>query len=363
VLNVEAFQLNGFDRQDLEILQVLAQHAAIAIQVIGRVMGFHGIVQQLVERPPAYDEILNSILESVREIYGLDSGIIYIADDVNHVLRCSAFISEKPLAPHDSSQLSYRFDESALATRVFHTRQGYFSPDPSQDSIVNPRGLQAFQIESPTVGVPLIFGVKVVGVLVAWSHRTPNLPTERHITELEPFARLAAISIATAASEQQRTQVLQAVQSILAQMQNELSREKNLRLILHAAQTVGFDRVRIFQFQDGTRSFVCLDSLGKSNPDNVRGYTIFPARNPYIKHLTETALSNPAARKYDPTMFGISPDAEALGRPPDIPWVLVPLVITGKLYGYIATDNAYSRREITSDSLEYMTLLGALGEH
>ena len=234
VLNVESSQLNGFDHQDLEVLQVLAQHAAIAIQVIGREMSFHGIVQRLVERPLAYDELLKSILESVRDIYGLDSGIIYIADDVNHVLRCSAFISEKPLAAHDLSQLSYHFDEGALATRVFHTGLGYFSPAPSQDSIVNQRDLQAFQIESPTVGVPLIFGEKVVGVLVAWSYRNPNLPSEGHITALEPFARLAAINIAISASEQQRTKVLQAIQGILAQMQNELSREKNLRLILHA---------------------------------------------------------------------------------------------------------------------------------
>ena len=100
-------------------------------------------------------------------------------------------------------------------------------------------------------------------------------------------------------------------------MQIELSRDKNLRLILHAAQTVGFDRVRIFKFMEDKQSFVCLDSLGMSNPEKVLGYTISPGHNLYIRNLTETALSNPAARIYDPTMFGPSPDAEALERPDD----------------------------------------------
>lgn len=361
VLNVESFQLNGFDEQDLVMLQTLAQHATIAIQVVGRETHFHEIAQRLGERPP--QESLTGILESVQAIYGLDGGIIYIADDTNRTLRCSAFISEKNLPIDDLTALSYSYDESALATEVLHKKQGYFCPDPFHDPIVNLKGLWAFQIESRIVGVPLLSGEKVVGVLVVWSQRQPRLLSEEHIKYLEPFARLAAASIAISTSERGRTDVLRMVQTILAQMQIEPSREKNLRWILHGAQAIGFDRVRVFQFKQDIQGFVCLDSLGIDSPGAFRGITISPEHNPYTKHLVETAVSQPWARKLDPTnpnMFGPSPNGPALGKPRDLPWVDVPLVIGGKLYGYIAADNAHSKKEITEQSLDYMTLLGAL---
>jgi signal transduction histidine kinase/putative methionine-R-sulfoxide reductase with GAF domain len=360
VLNVESFQLNAFDDRDLEVLQVLAQHAAVAIPVIDREMSFRGIVQRLVERPPAYDDILKSILTSVREIYQLDGGIIYIADEANRVLRCSAYISDKSLAITNPGEFSYRFNEPAFATEVFRTQRTHFSMAPSDDPIVNKRGLQAFQIDSAMIGLPLTFDDKVVGVLVAWSDRYRLDDAGRHTTELQRFGRLAAANIAFSASEQQRTNVLQAVQHILSEMQSELSREKNLRVILDAIRIVGFDRAFVFQAGENGQKFFCADSVGTENPERFRGYTTSSIADPYINDLTETALANPKARRYEPVQFGLPPDCEGLERPPDLPWVLAPLVITGKLYGYIAADNAETRREISDVTLGYVTLLGGL---
>ena len=204
---------------------------------------------------------------------------------------------------------------------------------------------------------------KVLGLFIVdrqWQGRTLN-DTDR--TALETFARLAAANIVIFESDWQRTKILEAIQKILTQMQTELSLEKNLRLILQGVQEAGFDRARVFRFKDDTQSFVCLDSLGlegREVPSLFRGQTIYLDHSPYTKHTVETALQTPKARKYDPTIFGPSPYTESLGRDLAPPWAVVPLVISGKLYGQITADNTPTRREITTESLEYMTLLGAL---
>jgi hypothetical protein len=143
-------------------------------------------------------------------------------------------------------------------------------------------------------------------------------------------------------------------------MQTELSREKNLRLILREVQAAGLDRVRVFQFKEETRSFIFLDALGMKESKNLQGYTVSLDGNPYARHTEKTARSSPKARKYDCTMFGPDPEAAGLEKDPDLPWVVVPLVVADKLYGQIVADNTPTRREITEEGLEYITLLGVL---
>jgi signal transduction histidine kinase/putative methionine-R-sulfoxide reductase with GAF domain len=358
VLNIESFQLDYFDEQDIEVLRLLAQYAAIAVRMIGRETQFRNIVQRLGEFSLPQD-FLTSILESLRDIYEFDSGIIYIADDTHRMLRCSAFISGKGLHISDPDRHSYSFKDIALATRVLNKGKGYFCPDPSKDPIVDSRDVRAFQIDSPIVGVPLVFGEKTVGSLVVWSSRAPY-PTPEHIDHLKPFARLAAAAIAISEATQQRTVVLEAIQKILSRMQTELSQDKNLRLILQGIQAVGFDRVRVFEFEEDMRRFVGLDSAGMEDPQSFRGHAIYLDHNRYAKHTAETSLPNPVARIYNYTMFGPDPNAAGLGKPLELPWAVVPLVISGELYGQIVADNEHTRREITTDNLSYLTLLGAL---
>jgi hypothetical protein len=124
---------------------------------------------------------------------------------------------------------------------------------------------------------------------------------------------------------------------------------------LQGVQEAGFDRVRVFRFTDDTQAFVCLDSLGlegREEPSLFRGQTVYLDQSAYAKHTVETALKTPTARKYNPTMFGTSPYTESLGRDPDLPWAVVPLVISGKLYGQITADNTPTKRKITTESLE-----------
>jgi|GEM_PF-3253224 signal transduction histidine kinase len=362
ILSAESFQLDGFDDQDLEMLQWLSQYAAIAYQVVGKETQFQGIVQRLVEKSPRRDEILNSILDSVRSIYGFTDGIIYIADYTDQMLYCLSYIGCEGLVD-DLSVLSYHFDETALVTKVFRDRQGYFCANPDTDPYVSQRAMDVLKITGSVITIPLLFEEKVVGVFAVWSQNQLVTLMTNHLDELEPFARLAAANIALSETERQRSTVLGVIQDILTQMQTEQARDNILRLILHGVQTAGFDRVRIFEVDDMQQHIVGIDAVGMDHPEAFLGYTIAMDENPYVAHVAKRSLTDPGACWFDPkdeSFWGPDPNAVALGKASDLPWLDVPLVIAGKFYGMIGADNARTCHKITSDQLEFMAVIGAL---
>lgn len=358
VLNAESSQLNWFDEHDLELLQLLGQYATIATQVIGEEAAFRGIVRRLTARSPSREEILNGILMSLASIFGFDAGLIFIADYERRTLHGSASIGCEGLGVNPK-EYEYDFDDIALTTKVLRDSAGYFSPNPKHDPEVHQKGLEAFQIDSPLVGVPLIHAGKPVGVLVSWSRRN-NHPTEKHIEELEPFASLAATIIAVSETERQRTRVILKIGDILNQLQTEMPLRNSLDLILEGIREVGFDRVRAFEFKQDTQNFTCLASLGMEKPEDAVGYVISIEKNPYIQHTAQSWSTDTRAKRFDSGMFGSDPDGAALGKDPALPWAIVPLVTNGKLYGYIEAENGLTKREITEDNLEYLTLYGSL---
>ena len=362
ILSVESYEEDAFDDHDLEMLHWLAHYAAIAYQVVGREAQFRGIVQRLVEQSPPRDEILNRILVSVRSIYGFTDGIIYIVDYTDRMLHCLSYIGCEGF-DGDLSRLSFRFDEKALATKAFRERKSYLCLDPQSDPQISPRALRILKFDVPIVVMPLLYDQKVVGVFTLWSQSGQVTPGERHLSEMEPFARLAAANIALSETERHRSTVLESIQEILTLMQTELSREKNLRLILHGVQMAGFDRVRIFETDETGEKLVGVDSVGMDDPDGFVGYTITIEDNPYTDFVASQSRTRPTACWFDPAdpaYQGPDPDASPLGRTDDLPWLVAPLVIAGQFYGLIGADNARTRREITRDHLEFMTVIGAL---
>lgn len=357
ILNAESSKTDLFDELDLELLQLLGHYATIGAQVIGEEMAFRGIVQQVSEPSPPREQVLKDILSSLASVHGFDAGVIFIANHSEGLLHGVTSIGCDDLN-HDPTEFSYRFDETALSTKVFRDGKGYFSADPKNDPNVQKRGLEVFKIDGPLVGVPLPYGNKVVGVLVSWSRHNVH-PTEDHIEILEPFARLAATTIAVSETERQRTKVLLHIRDILNQMQTELDLEKNLCLILKGIQQAGFDRGGVFEFKEDLQIFEGTESIGMQDSNIVRGYKV-SLDNPYASRIVEIWQTDAKANLYNTAMFGPDPDAEALDQDPDLEWAKVPLVTNGKLYGYIAADNKTSKRTIQSYSLDYLTLYGAL---
>jgi PAS domain S-box-containing protein len=153
---------------------------------------------------------LEEILNIVNDAFKFDGAIIYVADHPNRYLRCAAFTGRRP-AGQKMQDFGYGFDERAAATWVLHNRQSFYSASPS-DPRINPKGVRAFRIRGPIVGVPLLAATTCVGCLVVWS-KQGNDPTPEAANRLEPFARLAGSRIALWESEQIRSAAEQALKA------------------------------------------------------------------------------------------------------------------------------------------------------
>lgn len=200
VLNVESSELNAFDQEDKDVLTLLGSFIAVAVRVVAEQAQLLELTQRVLDYSAGLEDILNEILDAVRHMFRVDSGIIYIADYEKRMLRCVAVMG---CAQNDDiKDFSYTFDEDAAATSVLINRRAFYYPDPN-DPQINPRGRRAFDIHHPLVGVPLLFGSKVVGVLVVWNRSAPVAGPDLQ-QRLKPVATLAASRIAIWESEQLR---------------------------------------------------------------------------------------------------------------------------------------------------------------
>ena len=364
VLNVESFKRNGFDEEDLGILRRLAKHVVVAAHMVGsRDAIYTRMVQQATEHSFHQEDILTSILRSVNLELGLDAGAIFIADHKNGVLRCAASHGcDKSIK---LSEFTYIFDAPSFPSKIFRDKSPYFSEDPSTDASVAQKGLRAFNVQGPLVGAPLIFGNIVVGVLVCWS-REGRRPTYEDKHLLQRFARLAVTTIAISETEKEQTATLEQVRTILAQMRSGAGLSSILEQILQGVLASGFERARVFEFKERPQHFFCLASLsipkGMEAPGKYKKCIIELVNSPYAKLTSRiwkeeiaASIRNPAAKDG----LGHDPYAEKLDKPKYLPWAVAPLVINGKLYGYLAADNRWTESPISARSLEYLTFIGA----
>lgn len=366
VLSAESAHEQGFDEQDLDALRQLAPQASLVIQTVGEKSHIRGLLRHEVGHFDPSESLLNNLIQSVLDQYDMQAGMIYIADHDQKKLRCLAYVDDR--IPDDQKpdhrEFIFDFDETSAATHIFRTKQGVFSLDPRSDQKVdfNLAGLDLFHIDGAWVGVPLIHGERVVGVLGVWGFKNAK-PISDLDDLLTPFSRLAAAHIA-------RSVEIEASLNIHAIQEWEKTKEKlppaarelcdgmYLRLIAIGVQAARLERARVFFFDRQKSCFRCVATLG---PDQSPVGTDFRGR--YSHDLVETFLSDPQARRYDPTdptMFGPDPHASDFNKPSDLPWAVAPLVGGGELQGRIEADNAISRHEITPDSLEYLTLTASL---
>lgn len=366
VLSLESFKVKGFDTLDQWTLRMFAQNVSVAIQGIGERAWLQDELDFQLEPQLPSEESLNAILDNALELYGLDAGLIYLADYEHEILKCVAYRDSKKVN-RDYHGFNYRFQEKAGVTNIFDSRKPLFSAEVWRDSTLSKKGLEFFKIKGSLAGWPLVFEGVVVGVLVVWNRDNPG-PTEDHVERLWPFARLAAAHIARSQAvnkgdinEQVMTEInLIGRDSVVGK--DGFLEARYLRLIWIGIQAAGFERARVYQHDQEKNLFVCQASYGTKNPNEYQGVTFKVDSSPYAMDLKRNIYRS-TARIYDPTnpmFFGPSPHARKLGKPLDMPWAVVPIVVGASLRGQIAADNAYSKNPITKDSIQILTDLGGL---
>jgi len=358
VLNAESERAGAFDRRDEEILDHLGQYAALATQVARNQERIRRLVEESIVA--AHDpDFLSGLLQTLSDLCGFDTGIIYTADHQQRILRCGATLNCE-YVKIDLSRFNFSFtDHSAAAVQVFHTRKRYYSRDPQNDTNIAEVGRRAFDLKAPLLLVPLIFGQTVVGVLGVWNRQGEAI-TEAIEERLKPLARLAAAAIATMKSIPRLDRPLQPLRDIFRQIQQPIDRDEKVRHLLVFLQTyAGLDRVRMFTFDEDRQTFYGLDCVGMPDVHNFRNHPL-SIENPYARSLLDYSVGDPVARLQDRSMFGTDPAAEWLGEDEGLPWSVVPLRLTARLYGYISADNKYTQAKISEAALSYLTFAGVI---
>lgn len=358
VLNVESFREEGFDAQDLAWFRTLGQWATGAIVRTREEVEDSGVLKKLVERNDPSNDVLKSVLLGVRAYSGCDASLIYYADCSERVLRCVASLGCDHLRKNPKT-LRFRFEDKSLACKVFCEKLPYFSADAETDPVINQEGRAQFEIQGPIAGMPLIYDGRAVGVIVVWS-REGTPPTPAIKDRLGALVQLAAPSIAAKADRCLHQVMIMAAEQMLMIRQKSKSDDELLQTAVNYIGQTNFDRVRLFKYEASERVFVPYCSAGMADPQSFRKTMFYVAQNKYAEHTVATAIENPKARVYNQRMFGPDPACKMYEKEPTADWIVVPLVVHGRLYGQIVVDNLKTGRPFDSNDLQYLNFLGTL---
>lgn len=197
VLIASSFTVGGFDIQDQAMLEAVADTLAGAIDAAQPELSLRQALASLSAPARVFAEpgrLLVSILERVRETYGFNRGMIYVAEEMGGRLRLGA---QMGLAEQSELVGKYTLEMSggSLAALVWRTAEPVFREKPQRDRSLADDSLDLYKIDGPVLGLPLIHSGKTLGVLICWSCDGPP-PRPEHQRDLAPFAQVAAAEIA-----------------------------------------------------------------------------------------------------------------------------------------------------------------------
>jgi GAF domain-containing protein/anti-sigma regulatory factor (Ser/Thr protein kinase) len=220
VLHVGTLTPREFTDGDAELLQVVADRAALAIdhailfeaertarQEADRAVGVMRAVQRVTDAALAslsLEELLAALLERISEILHSDTAAVLLLDGEGRVLRARA-----AKGIEEEVEQGVRIPVgSGFAGRIAAERRPIFVPDVDHADILNPI-LRAKGIKS-LLGVPLLVEGRVIGVLHVGT-LVPRVFTDEDADLLQVAADRAALAIEHAQSfEQHRvTETLQ----------------------------------------------------------------------------------------------------------------------------------------------------------
>ena len=278
VINFESTEAGAFDELDSQRMRVLAKYAASTVASVDRQTTLaeeHESLRSTVKRweqPGETDPetVLPQVLEAVRDSFGFEAGLIWIADHAYRLLRCEGSIGCDDSGV-DSKKLVYGFNEKpCLAAEVWRTGRAYWSKNVSGDAIANNDIALKLQI-GPAVAIPIRFRDEQLGVLVAWSRDPKNYAVKGDELRFKHFAEIAGAAIKSLSAKGRNKAVLEKIARMIDSMQHEGYLEEMQKWVLEAVLEDGFDKVRYFHYDAGSRRFVGATSLGMEDPRAFEG--------------------------------------------------------------------------------------------
>jgi putative methionine-R-sulfoxide reductase with GAF domain len=345
-----------FDEVDSYVAQVLVNEIVFALESIQTIQASRDLIAKMREiaktkEATSLQQFLDEVLNKVKLLLRADRGEVTWWEEARQVFTVKAFFGEGDIRvgetiPHRS--ITRRACESGLFQLI---------PNVAKDRDYH----CCNKLTRSELVFPIKWGNSFVGSLNVESFRLKGFDkqdaeTLRHLADFVAFGVHMIES-----NDREQAEAFREVRAILNEMQTQTSPAEVLRTILKRLAASDFDRTRIFEYDESKEMFLCLDSCGAPKDGHYKGFKISAKVSRYARHTIEFWKNSPLATVRDPLkMYGPDPSAKGLNKPDDLEWSVAPLVIMGRLYGYIAGDNAESRRKITAKNLNRMDLYSAL---
>jgi PAS domain S-box-containing protein len=263
MIAVQHEEEDAFDEEDLELLQAIAHHAAIAVENarlygevrerlearIQQLLALNRIGQEL-NANLDLDHILNLVLDSAMQVTGADYGMILLHDPQHDLLR-PRLLRHLTLEHLQARGLDRQRPGEGLIGQAFQTGRVLLVRDVRQD----PHYLPGTPDTLSEVAVPIWYGTLVVGVLDLQSRQVDGF-REEQIAFLEALAAQAAVAIGNALRLQeeaqrseryrQRIELMRGMLEVSQALRAERPLENALDAIAHTIrESLGFERVLI----------------------------------------------------------------------------------------------------------------------
>ena len=351
VLNVESDQLNAFDESDVAVLQSLAYQAAVAIEnarlfrnTARQVRELRALTEasRIISSVLDQDQLLQSLYEQITRIAPTDFYMIALYDEETNVVSIEINVDEGVHYPKERYVL-----DKGLLKLVIHDKQPL-----RFDSLIEEKHKLEVEIVpagSPRVnhgwlGVPMLYGDKVVGAIVVGSYQRGAFD-EGHQQTLTSVANQAAVALENArlfAERERRLDEMAALNEVGRAISSTLRLDELLDLIYH----------QVGQVMDATNLYIALydrDEDWVSFPLYVEGGQV---RRHSQGRKAGRGLTEHIIRSRRPLLLSDDVDVrmqelgiEIIGTPAKS-WLGVPMIAGDEVLGIIAvqsytTENVY----------------------
>ncbi len=183
-----------------------------------------------------------------------------------------------------------------------------------------------------------------------------------HVEELKPiidhlaeFHRLRA-----SAAEGELLRRLRDLSHHLFAREEMLPLEERIRAVLCQIQELGFDRVRLYRYDEEARELEALACVGMGDRESTfRGLRIPEAQDPYLRRLREAREAMVFTEGDRQAVDRQPPGFQELGMAEVPEWACVPLLYAGRFWGKIVVDNHRRQAPIDRGQLRSLELFSA----
>jgi len=339
----------AFDEVDEVVATILANQVVVALELLHLVAASRVLLNEL-RQSPSLHSFVTQLLWHALPLLRADRGDLLWAEP-DGTLKVLAHAGPSDVA--DGEVLP----APSICHWVYQNRLPRLETDVKASRIQDYR--PCCEETRSELTVPLFLRDKCVGVLNLESFRPGD---KGGLDEQDQTVLLYLADHAMAAAQALRARHLEGVHAILQRMRASRSRAEVVRHILEEVLQIGFERARVLEYDQRKEAFVCVDSLGLSEPPGVySGRELVIAGSQYAKMTRDDARTGRfGAQLRVPSRNGPDPNATLFGKKPHLPWAVAPLVINGDLYGYIAADNAISEGPISTSDLEFLDFFSVL---